>query len=98
KAAQDQIRHRESVTGVEIARIKLNGAAQLRNRLVPMPKPPLDKGDRENNINVIRKTLFRLLKFREPSGEIALPEIAVIAKCKVSLRQVRVECERAIEG
>src|SRR5437867_1440637 len=63
-----------------------------------MPKPPLDKGDRKDNINVIRKTLFSLLEFREPPGEIALPPIAIIAKSKVSFRQVRVERESTIEG
>src|SRR6266481_778970 len=63
-----------------------------------MPKPPLDEGDRKDYINVIRKTLFSLLEFRERPGEIALPEIAVIAKSKVSLGQVRIERERMIEG
>jgi len=31
-----------------------------------MPKPPLDNGDRKDNISAIRKTLFSLLEFREP--------------------------------
>src|SRR5438270_9397900 len=92
------MRNRESVISIDVARIKLDGAAQRHDRLFPMPKPSLDKGDRIGDINVIRKTLFSLLEFREPPGEIALPEIAVIAKSKVSLGQVRIERERTIEG
>src|SRR5437879_2584477 len=63
-----------------------------------MPKPPLDKGDRMDNISAIWEPLFGLLEFRQCPGEIALPVIAVITKCKVSFRQVWVECERVIEG
>src|SRR6266550_7098366 len=63
-----------------------------------MPKPPLDPANRFDDVNVIWKTFFSLLKFRQPPGEIALPVIEVIAKSKVSFRQVRVECESAIGG
>src|SRR4029077_3939133 len=88
----------ESIRGINIARIKLNGATQLGNRLVPTPKPPLDKGNRSDGVNVVRKTLLGLLKFRQRPGEIALPVIAVITKRKVSLRQVRIERESTIGG
>ena len=81
---------------MDVARIELDDAAQRHDRLVPMPKPPLDKADRFDDINVIRKSLFSLLEFREPPGEIALPVIAIIAKSKVSFRQVRVERESTI--
>src|SRR6266852_8471743 len=63
-----------------------------------MPKPSLDTGDRFDDINVIRKTLLRLLEFREPPGEIALPVKAIITKSKVSFRQVWIERERVIGG
>jgi hypothetical protein len=43
-----------------------------------MPNPPLDKGDRQDGINAIRKTLLGLLEFCERPGEIALPIITVI--------------------
>ena len=62
-----------------------------------MPKPPLDKADRSDDINVIRKVLFSLLEFLEPPGEIALPPIAIVTKSKVSFRQVRVKRESMIE-
>ena len=81
-----------------MAWIELDGAAQPRNRLVPMSKPSLDQGDRFDDINVIWKTLFGLLKFRECPGIIALPVIAIITKSKVSFRQVRVKRESTIGG
>ena len=64
--------------------------------LVPMPKPPLDKADRFDDVNVIRQTLFSLLKFRQAPGIIALPVIAIIAKSKVCFRHVWIERESAI--
>src|SRR4029450_5387009 len=78
---------------IDVARIELDEAAQRHDRLVPMPKPPLDKADRFDDINVIRKPPLGLLEFREPPGIIALPVIAIIAKSKVRFRQVRVERE-----
>ena len=71
KTAQLTISKREIVISIGVARIELNGAAQPRNRLVPMPKPSLDIGDRTGDINVIWKALFSLLEFRERPGEIA---------------------------
>ncbi len=71
---------------MDVARIKLNGAALLRNRLVPMPKPPLECSERFDNISAVRKTIFGLLEFRERRSEIALSVIAVIAESKMSFR------------
>ena len=82
---------------MDAARIKLNEAALLRDRLVPMPKPPLEGSDRFDNISAIRKTLFGLLEFRQRPGVVMRPVIEVIAKSKVNFRQVRIERERAIE-
>src|SRR5438132_14431508 len=87
---------RSMLISTDVAKIALDDAAPPRNRLVPMPQPPFDKGDRFDHVNVIRKTLFSLLEFREPPGEIALPVIAIITKSKVSFRQVRVERESTI--
>src|SRR5207248_7481850 len=81
---------REITGDINVARIKLNGATQLGNRLVPMPKPPLDQGSPSDDVKVVWKTLLGLLKFRQRPGEIVLPVIAVITKRKVSLRQVRI--------
>src|SRR5205809_666885 len=89
---------REFTGGIDIARIKLNGATQLGNRLVPMRKAPLDQGNRSDDVNVVRKTLLGLLKFRQRPGEIVLPVIAVITERKVSLRQVRIERQSTIGG
>ena len=50
---------------MDVARIKLNEAALLRDCLVPMPKPPLENGDRFDNISAIRKTFLGLLEFRQ---------------------------------
>src|ERR1700676_1547096 len=63
-----------------------------------MPTPPLDKSERSDDVNVIRKTLLGLLEFRQCPGEIALSVIAVITKSKMSFRQVWIERERAIKG
>src|SRR5207237_4999977 len=90
------IRNRESDGGIGVARIELNSATQLGNRLVPMPNPPLDERDRYDDVNVIRKTLLSLLEFRHCPGEIALRVIAVITKSKMSLRQVWVDRESTI--
>ena len=81
---------------VDVAR--LAGGAEPRDRLVPMPDPSLDKGNCIDDINVIRKTLFSLLEFRERPGEIALPEIAIVAKSKMSFRQIWVKRESMIGG
>src|SRR5258708_2220925 len=92
------MRNRERVISIGVARIELNDTTELVNRLFLMPKPALDEGDRIDDINVIRKTLFSLLEFRQPPGEIALPPIAITAKSKVRFRQVRIERESMIEG
>src|SRR5437660_12655725 len=63
-----------------------------------MPKPPLDQGNPSDDVNVVRKTLLGLLKFRQRPGEIVLPVIAVITDRKVSLRQVRIDRESTIDG
>src|SRR5437899_12361099 len=63
-----------------------------------MPKPPLDQGNRSDDVKVVRKTLLGLLKFRQRPGEIVLAVIAAITKRKVSLRQVRIERESTIGG
>jgi hypothetical protein len=51
---------------LDVTRIELNDAVQPRNRLVPLPNPPLDKGDRSDHVNVIRKTLLGLPESRCP--------------------------------
>src|SRR5438270_9786135 len=70
KTAQGPIRNRKSVISIGVARIEVDGAAPLRNRVVPMPNPALDKGDRFDNINVIGKILFSLLEFRERTCDV----------------------------
>src|SRR5678815_2481616 len=81
-----------------VPRIKLNEPALLRNCLVPMPKPPLENGDRFDNIRAVRKTSFSFLEFRQGPGIVVRPMIEVIAKSKVNFRQVRIESAGAIEG
>jgi len=63
-----------------------------------MPKPPLDKADRFDDVNVVRKRVLSLLEFRQRPGVIALPVIAIITKSKMSFRQVRIERESTIGG
>ena len=58
---------------MDVARIKLNGAALLRDCLVPMPKPPLERSERFDNISAVRKTLFGFLEFRQRPGVVARP-------------------------
>jgi hypothetical protein len=81
-----------------VPRIKLNESALLRNCLVPMPQPPLENGDRFDDIRAVRKTLLRLLEFCQRSGVVVRPMKEVIAKSKVNFRQVRIESAGAIEG
>src|SRR4029450_5413773 len=81
---------------IDVARIELDDAALRHDRLVPMPKPPVDKADRFDDVNVIRKPLFSLLEFRWPPSEIALPVIGIRAKRKGRVRQVRIEPEVTI--
>src|SRR6266704_2979755 len=83
---------------MDVARIKLNGAALLRDCLVPMSKSPLESCHRFDNISAIRKTFFGLLEFRQRHGVIVRPVIAIIAKSKVNFRKVRIERDGAIEG
>src|SRR5206468_4703625 len=68
--------------GMDVARIKLNDAALLCNRLVPMSKPPLERCHRFDHISAVRKTFLRLLEFRQRAGVIALCVITVIADRK----------------
>src|SRR5438876_11152587 len=82
KTAQDVIRCPKVDGGSNVARIELDGTAQLGNRLVPMPKPPLDKADRYVDGNVIRKTLLSLVELGQRPGEIALPFRVVISKAE----------------
>ena len=70
----------------DVTRSEFDGPPQPHNRFLPMPKPPVDNSERKGNIKIIRKTLFRLPKFRERSGKIALSVIAVIAESKMSFR------------
>ena len=51
-------------------------------------------GDRFDNINAIRKTLFGLPKFCESTRVVLL----VVSASKVNFRKVRIERERVIEG
>src|SRR5438552_13420734 len=71
---------------IYVARIELDGAAQRHDRLVPMPKPPLDKADRFDDVNVIRKTLFSLQEFRseEHTSELQSPDHLV---CRLLLEK-----------
>jgi len=86
------------VISIDVVRIELDGAAQPRNRLVPMPKPALNKGNRFDDVNIVRKTLLGLLEFCERPDEIALPVIAVITKSKMSLGEVWIQRESTIEA
>ena len=70
-----------NVTGV-----KLNCATELRNCFFPMSQPPLDSGDREGDIKIIRKSLFGSPEFLERPGEITPPVLAIIAKNKMRFR------------
>src|SRR5262249_20184928 len=63
-----------------------------------MPNASLDKSDRKDDIDVIRKTPLGLLELRQRPGIIVLPVKAVIAKSKVRFRQVRIERESAIDS
>src|SRR4029450_4971868 len=83
---------------MDVARIELNEATLVHNCLLPMPEPPLEISERFDNISAVRKTLFGLLEFHQRPGVIAQPVIAIIAKSKMNLWQVRIEREGAIEG
>jgi hypothetical protein len=71
---------------MDVARIKLNGAALLSNCLVPMSEPPLQRGDRFDHIVAIRKTPFGLLEFRQGASVIVRPMIKVITKSEMNFR------------
>src|SRR5439155_5966814 len=86
KTAQHPIGSREIPAGMDVARIKLNGPALLHNCLFPVPKPPLESGDRFENISAVRKTFFGLAEFRQRPGVVALCVMAVIAEGKMSFR------------
>src|SRR5205085_6076054 len=75
--ADRHISYRQGKGRIYVARIKLNHAALRRDRFFPVPKAALDKTDRPQHIDIVRKAFLGDKELLQRAGEIAFAIVAV---------------------